>query len=42
MVKHIENAANRNDFMDYDTALSFFRYLPEEAGYSIPVVESAA
>ena len=42
MVKHIENAANRNDFMDYDTALSFFRYLLEEAGYSIPVVESAA
>ena len=32
LVKHLENAENRSDFMDYDTALSFFRWIVEE-GY---------
>ena len=32
LVKHLENAENRSDFMDYDTALSFFRWIVE-AGY---------
>jgi putative glutamine amidotransferase len=30
LVKHMENAENRDDFMDYDTALSIFRWIVEE------------
>ena len=30
LVKHLENADNRNDFMDYDTALSIFQWIVEE------------
>lgn len=30
LVKHLENAENRNDFMDYDTALSFFQWIIQE------------
>ena len=30
LVKHLENADNRNDFMDYDTALSIFRWIVQE------------
>ncbi len=30
LVKHLENAENQNDFMDYDTALSFFRWIVQE------------
>ena len=32
LVKHLENAENRNDFMDYDTALSVFQWIVQE-GY---------
>lgn len=31
IVKHLDQAANRNDFMDYDTAISIFKRLVEEA-----------
>ena len=30
LVKHLENAGNRNDFMDYDTALSVFQWIVQE------------
>jgi len=30
LVKHLEKADNRNDFMDYDTALSIFQWIVEE------------
>ena len=30
LVKHLENVDNRNDFMDYDTALSIFQWIVEE------------
>ena len=30
LVKHLENADNRNDFMDYKTALSIFQWIVEE------------
>ena len=29
-VKHMENAVNQDDFMDYDTALSIFRWIAQE------------
>ncbi len=32
LVKHMENAENRDDFMDYDTALSIFQWIVQE-GY---------
>ena len=32
LVKHLENAANQNDFMDYEAALSFFQWIVQE-GY---------
>ena len=32
IVKHLENAENRDQYMDYDTALSIFRWIVEE-GY---------
>ena len=31
LVKHMENAENRDDYMDYDTALSIFRWIVEES-----------
>jgi len=30
LVKHLENAANQNDYMDYDTALSIFQWIVQE------------
>ncbi len=30
LVKHLENADNRNDFMDYETALSIFQWIVQE------------
>jgi putative glutamine amidotransferase len=30
LVKHLENAENRNDFMDYETALSIFQWIVQE------------
>ena len=30
LVKHMENADNRDDYMDYDTALSIFRWIVQE------------
>ena len=30
LVKYLDNADNRNDFMDYDTALSIFRWIVQE------------
>ena len=29
IVKHLDNAANKDNFIDYDTALSIFRYIVE-------------
>ncbi len=30
LVKHLENCENRDDYMDYDTALSIFRWIVQE------------
>lgn len=30
LVKHVENAMNQDDFMDYDTALSIFQWIVQE------------
>ena len=30
LVKHLENAGNQENYMDYDTALSFFRWIVQE------------
>ena len=38
LVKHLDGAENADDFMDYDTALSFFRYIVEV----VPALDAAA
>ena len=38
LMKHLDGAENEGDFMDYDTALSVFRYIVE----GIPALEAAA
>ena len=30
LVKHLENAENRENYMDYDTALAFFQWIVQE------------
>lgn len=30
LVKHLDSAENQDDFMDYDTALSFFQWIVQE------------
>lgn len=30
LVKHLENAGNKDNYMDYDTALSIFRWIVQE------------
>jgi putative glutamine amidotransferase len=30
LVKHMENAENQDDYMDYDTALSIFQWIVQE------------
>ena len=30
LVKHLENVENRDDYMDYDTALSIFQWIVQE------------
>ena len=38
LVKDLDGVENKDDYMDYDTALSIFRYLVEE----LPALEKAA
>ena len=30
LVRHMENAGNQDDYMDYDTALSIFQWIVQE------------
>ena len=38
LVKNLDDAANKGDYMDYDTALNIFRYIVE----ALPALEAAA
>ena len=41
VVKHLDDAENQNDFMDYDTAISIFEYLVREFA-NLPANQNAA